>query len=256
MATVQNLDGKPRLIGDTPPPQLGKFFDGAEGVLSSLDDETVKFTPPNQLNDGWDCIPLCYKLEDIKKAWKKNPLSMCCPEQKQRFVDGFLNRDWGPFREQLSQVIGVASFTDLRFCNLEWMWNRYGNGHQGALVVYNTNHMGNFIEVKYCIKRPTISIPFETELFPFDEVIAVFQTKERETKDHWERESEWRKIDNLSNLNQKNTGKGVMYVKSYPSAVERIVCGRNMDATLFQNIVDKAASMGISVEKERGGTNA
>ncbi len=251
MATVQNVDGDNLLIGDPPPPQLGKFFDGAEGVLSSLDNETVKFTPPNQLNDGWDCIPLCYKMEDIENAWQKNPLSIYCPEQKQRFVDGFLNRDWGPFREKLSQVIGVASFTDLRHCDLEWMWNRYGNEHQGALVVYKTNSMGNFIQVKYHIKRPIVSLPLESELFPFDEVIAVFQTKERDTNDHWEKECEWRKIDHLSNLNQTNTAKGVIHVKAYPGSVKKIVCGRNIDMPLFHEIVNKATSMGIPVEKEQ-----
>lgn len=254
MVTIQCDEGQNRLIGDPPPAILGKFFDGAKVVLDSLDNETVKFTPPNQLNDGWDCIPLCYRLEDIEKAWKKNPLSICCPEQKQRFVDGFLKRDWGPFREQLSQVIGVASFTDLRFCDLEWMWNRYGSQHQGALVVYRTSAMGDFINVKYDIKRPTISIPLETELFPFDEVIAVFRTKERETKDHWEKECEWRKFAHLSALAKRDTAKGVIHLKSYPRAIKQIVCGRNMDTTLFQTIVKKSTCMGIPVEKEQMAT--
>ena len=118
-------------------------------------------------------------------------------------------------------------------------------------MVYKTNVMGNFIEVKYHKKRPTISMPLESELFPFDEVIAVFQTKERETNDHWEKECEWRKIDHLSNLNQKKTAKGVIHVKAYPGSVKKIVCGRNMDTALFQNVINMAAGMGIPVEKEQ-----
>lgn len=254
MATILCVDGQNRLVGDTPPAVLGKFFDGAQGILDSLDNATVKFTPPNQLNDGWDCVPLSFRMEDIEKAWQKSPLSICCPEQKQSFIDGFLNRDWGPFREQLSQVIGIASFTDLRCCDLEWMWNRYGSQHQGALVVYRTSAMGAFINVKYDIKRPTISIPLETELFPFDEVIAVFRTKERETKDHWEKECEWRKFAHLSALAKRDTAKGVIHVKSYPRAIKQIVCGRNMDTTLFQTIVKKSTCMGIPVEKEQMAT--
>lgn len=250
MATIQRVEGQNRFIGDSPPATLGKFFDCAEAVLDSLDNETVKFTPPSQLNDGWDCIPLGYRMEDIEKAWERNPLSRCSPEQKQRFVNGFLNRDWTSFRDSLSKVIGVASFTDLQCCDLEWMWNRYGNKHQGALVVYRTSAMGDFINVKYDIKRPTISIPLETELFPFDEVIAVFQTMERETKDHWEKECEWRKIDHLAKLNRRETPQGSIYLKAYPKAFAKIVCGKNMQVSFFDKIIESASQKGIPVEWE------
>ena len=254
MATILCVDGQNRLVGDTPPAVLGKFFDGAKGVLDSLDNETVKFTPPSQLNDGWDCVPLGYRMEDIERAWQNRDQSLWPLENKHEFITRYLNRDWKTFRDSLSKVIGVASFTDLQCCDLEWMWNRYGNKHQGALVVYRTSAMGDFLNVKYDIKRPTISIPLETELFPFDEVIAVFRTKERETKDHWEKECEWRKFAHLAALAKRDTAKGVIHVKSYPRAIKQIVCGRNMDTTLFQTIVKKSTCMGIPVEKEQMAT--
>lgn len=249
MATIQKVDKQNILIGDNPPPLLGKFFD-ANGVLASIDAETVKFTPPNELNDCFDCVPGSYKMADIEKAWKNNPLSLDCPELKSCFVEGHLKRDWGPLREQVSKTIGVASFTDVNCCDKEWMWNRYGDQHRGALVLYDTSVMGIFIKVQYRDSRPSISIPGKTESYPPEDVIAVFQMKERNTKDHWEKECEWRKIARLSALHEVTSSKESIFLKSYPNAFKMIECGREMEATLFNEIAEKAASKGIQVQRE------
>jgi hypothetical protein len=249
MATVQNINGQYHLIGDRPPRRLGKFLD-ADGVLASIDKETVKFTPPNQLNDDWDCIPLSYNREDVEKVWQKNPLSLCFPELKESFVEEFLKRDWRPFREKLSQTIAIASFADVNGCDNEWMWNHYGDQHRGALVLYDTSIMGEFIKVQYLDSRPCISLPVNTELFSFEDVIAVSRTKERRTKDHWEKECEWRKTEQLCALDEVTTAKGKIYLKSYPNALKMVICGSKMEEPIFHAITEKAIKKGIPVQKE------
>lgn len=133
------------VVGDTPPMTLGKFLD-AKAAFASLKDETVRFTPPNQLNDEWDCIPSRYRAEDIEMAWQHDYLSHSFPEQKQYFIGKYTNRDWSPLREQLSNTIGVASFTDLNHCDRSWMWNRYGDHHKGCVIVFDTSNKGPFFK--------------------------------------------------------------------------------------------------------------
>jgi hypothetical protein len=249
MATIQKVDKQNILIGDNPPPLLGKFFD-ANGVLASIDAETVKFTPPNELNDCFDCVPGSYKMADIEKAWQNNPWSRYWPDLKNFFTEEIRQRSWESFRQELSRSIGVASFTDVTCCDKEWMWNRYGDQHRGALVLYDTSVMGIFIKVQYRDSRPLISIPEKTESYPPEDVIAVFRTKERNTNEHWEKECEWRKINRLSALNEVTTSKGIFYLKSYPNAFKMIECGREMAATRVNEITEKAASKGIQVHRE------
>ena len=106
-----------RIEGNNPPAKLGKLLD-AEGALSCLAEETIRFTPPNQLNDKLDCVPFRYKTEDIEKAWRHFLLTLPFPEQKQKFYEQYANRSWDCLREQLSKTIGNASFTDLSHCDL------------------------------------------------------------------------------------------------------------------------------------------
>lgn len=56
MSATEVLRESNRSMLDPCPTQLGKFLD-AEGALASLEDESIRFTPPNQLNDKLDCIP-------------------------------------------------------------------------------------------------------------------------------------------------------------------------------------------------------
>ena len=72
MEIIRDSSGRFRVTGDTPPNTLGKFL-YAKGALASLRKETVRFTPPNQLNDRWDCIQFRYRAEDIEKAWQFSP---------------------------------------------------------------------------------------------------------------------------------------------------------------------------------------
>ena len=237
------------MIGDRPPPFLGKFLD-ADGVLASLDKETLKFTPPEQLNDEWDCVPSGFKSEDIEAAWHNHPQSCDDPELKTCFVEGYQKRDWRSFQEGLSITIGVASFADVSCCDKEWMWNRYGDHHRGGLILYDTSTMGKFIKVQYLDSRPCVSLPPKNEPCPPEDVIAVLQTKERNTKDHWEKECEWRKVEQLRNLDEVATLKGSIYLRSYQNAFKKIVCGRKMDVAIFNQITEKAQSKGIQVEWE------
>lgn len=230
------------------PAQLGKFLD-AKGALASLEEYTIRFTPPSQLNDEWDCIPFQYQEKDIENAWSHSPLSWLCPEQKQYFIDAYTQRDWSPLREQLSDNIGVASFTDLHNCDLSWMWNRYGDCHRGCLIIFDTDSFGTLYHVKYSEKRPEISIPLGEESYSRDEVLTVLTTKERGTVDHWEKESEWRMFAHLSQLRRKETMVGMIFVNPYPGAFIKVVCGHNMNQETFKEISEKATNKGVLVEK-------
>lgn len=249
MATIRNENGYNCLLGDRPPPFLGKFLD-ADGVLASLVNETLKFTPPEQLNDEWDCVPSGYKSEDIEASWHNHPQSCDDPELTTCYVEGYNKRDWRLFRKGLSSAIGVASFADVSCCDKEWMWNRYGDQHRGGLILYDTSTMGEFIKVQYLDSRPCVSLPLKNQPCPPEDVIAVLQTKMRNTKDHWEKECEWRKIDHLWALNEVNTSKGIFYLKSYPNAFKMIECGRKMDVALFNKITERAHNKGIQVKRE------
>lgn len=250
MRGIQDLYMRHYIIGDIPPNTLGKFLD-AEGALASLEDESIRFTPPNQLNDKLDCIPSGYRDEDIEKEWCHSPLSQVFPEQRKYFIDKRTNRDWGSLQEQLSDNIGVASFTDLCNCDLQWMWNRYGKCHKGCLIIFDTTRMRmeKFFEVRYSEKRPEISIPIGEDTYSPDEVLSVLTTKERGTREHWEKECEWRMLKHLSQLQQKKTDAGTIFVRSYPSAFIKVICGRNIDLEKFKEISVKAAKKGILVEK-------
>lgn len=169
------------------PDILGKFLN-SEGALASLEDSTIKFTPPNQLNDEFDCIPSCYRDEAIEKVWYHSSVSRLFPEQKKYLVDTYKNKkDWASLREQLSDNIGVASFADLRNCDLPLMWNRYGDRHMGCLIIFCTDSFESLYRVKYSEKRPEISIPIGEDSYPRDEVLSVLTTKERGTRNHWEK---------------------------------------------------------------------
>ena len=111
------------VVGDTPPDTLGKFLD-ANGALACLDEEMVRFTPPNQLNDKFDCMPLCYREAEIEASWNRSFLSRLFPGQKEYYFESHINRKWKPLLDSLSNIIGIASFTDLSQCDLQWMWNR------------------------------------------------------------------------------------------------------------------------------------
>lgn len=82
MSATEVLRESNRSVRDPCPTQLGKFLD-AKGVLASLEEFTIRFTPPSQLNDEWDCIPFQYQEKDIENAWRHSPLYRLCPEQKQ-----------------------------------------------------------------------------------------------------------------------------------------------------------------------------
>lgn len=84
-----------------------------------------------------------------------------------------------------------------------------------------------------------------------EEVIAVFKTKERETKDHWEKECEWRKIEHLAILDRKETPSGPILIKAYPKSFAKIICGNKMQASLFEEIAKTASAKGIFVEWEQ-----
>lgn len=237
------------VMGDATPNTLGKFLD-AEGAIASLEEETVKFTPPKQLNDKWDCIPLRYRAEDIEKAWQHFYLSHPFPEQKQHYFEEYSNRDWDSLRERLSNTIGVASFTDLRHCDLSWMWEHYGDRHKGCAIVFDASKMGRFFKVEYRERRPDISIPIYNDMYPVDEVLSVLTTKEIGTADHWEKEFEWRMIEDLSCLIPMKTVTGTIYLKPYPRTFIKVICGYAMDNSIFNIIKGRAKRRGIMVERE------
>jgi len=148
MARVETRDGINQLVGDTPPLTVGKFLDG-NGLVAMLKNQTVKFCPPKELNDGWDCVPLQFRVEDILRAWEQSQLRIINPACRELFFDSYLHHDWKPFRDLLSTNIGVASFTDLKKCDRELMWERFGDDHKGGIVVLNTRSMGTFLRVEY-----------------------------------------------------------------------------------------------------------
>ena len=232
------------IVGVPPPAKLGKFLD-SKGALASLEECTIRFTPPNQLNDKFDCMPLCYKEVEIDASWDRSFLSRLFPEQKEYYFESHINRDWKPLMDSLSNIIGIASFADLSQCDLQWMWKRYGDGHKGCLILFDALEMGTFFRVKYS-ERPKISIPSDAEKYPVDEVLAVLTTKEFGTSDHWEKESEWRMIGHLSKL----TPKGSLFLRSYNNAFIKVICGYNMDEVMFKRIVEMADGKGILVERE------
>ena len=173
------------VVGDTPPNTLGKFLD-AKGALACLEGETIRFTPPNQLNDNFDCMPRCYRVTEGEASWNRSILSRLFPEQKEHYFKSHINRDWKPLIDSLSNIIGIASFADLSHCDLQWMWNRYGDGHKGCMIVLDALSMGTFFQVKYS-ERPEISIPSDEEKYPVDEVLSVLTTKEFGSSNHWEK---------------------------------------------------------------------
>lgn len=249
MSATEVLREYNRSVHNPRPAQLGKFLD-AKGALASLEEFTIRFTPPNQLNDERDCIPSGYRYEDIEKEWCHSPVSQVFPEQRTCFIDKRTNRDWGSLRKQLSDNIGVASFVDLRNCDLPWMWNRYGDCHKGYLIIFDIDSFGTLYQVKYSEKRPEISIPLGEEPYSRDEVLTVLTTKERGTVDHWEKESEWRMFAHLSQLSRKEKAAGTIFVKSYPRAFIKVICGHNMTQEIFKEIAEMATNKGVLIEKE------
>ena len=250
MCVVRGVNGCFRVVGDTPPNRLGKFLD-AMGTRASLEGETIKFTPPNKLNDRWDCIPFRYREKDVEEFWQRSILSQLFPELKQYVIDKYVNRDWSSLQEMLSNTIGVASFADLRYCDLSWMWDHYGDYHKGGIIVFETSGMGTFLKVRCSEKRPEISIPINEDTYPPDEVLAVLTTKARGTANHWEKECEWRMIDHLSSLNKTETANGPIYLKSYHKAFIKVICGCRMDISTFSEITEIANSKGVLVEREK-----
>ena len=203
-----------------------------DGALKTLENCSIRVTPPNELNDPFECMPCGYdglSPQTIMRMVLKKILSdqyriyystmtninyspaewrmwiMSMPENElisfsQRICNGLNNRDWSGWVNSLSNRYGISSFSESY--DMPTMWAHYADNNKGMVISFHSNDFSQHLyQVKYMdsrIKVPLSSI--STREARRKVLIDIMTTK----KKIWSTEREWRLISNLSMLTKKD----------------------------------------------------
>lgn len=219
-----------------------KYFPINEFLLSTLKDNEIWFSNPNNFNDPFDCNLKCNYLKDFdfekctndmlredfnsatsnEEYLRKHQIQTriaIVHEHKRKTETKQINEDL----QNMVMETGVSCFSKNNSSIL--MWSHYSDNHKGVCLKFNTSDKAffeNYHSVKYVEKFPSTNEIFDTN----SSHNFLFFTKSEE----WNYEQEVRLIKNSNSL-----------VKFNPNCLEAIYFGAkcgNKDVEEIINLVD------------------
>lgn len=220
--------------------------------VSYLDDEMMRITQPEDLNDPFECLPQQPSDEEMDKMIKNITDKLLTPEKSEaqirkykEIIQGYrddlknkvqgnlLDKIFSDSYKKINKEMGVLSLT--KNWNNTLMWSHYSQSHQGFCIGFDPNHafFDDYLstdktvsrltrEVTYSQKR--VRIPMELNHKPLE--LEPFLTKSKD----WEYEEEIRVIATL-NLAQKvikQELKNIFLIKLPHNTVKEIIVGANI----------------------------
>jgi hypothetical protein len=234
--------------------------------LTYLEDEFVRFTPPGELNDPFECYPILPTKEEIisiintisQENLTALDFSKFSPEESEKIrlnykekvnnsINAVLNNEPENFQEQFynRSVIGInysfGIFSLSRRWNSSLMWAHYTNSHKGFCIGFDKEKIssmktGNPLDptlmlqkVEYSNKRIKVPIERGVKIDP-----KILLTKSLD----WEYEQEERMIalitiaDKIIEMKPFN----IHLFKIPHSFIEEIIVGAKIDEINFNKI--------------------
>src|SRR5208337_2016567 len=169
-----------------------KYLPLDKGSLRIITDGTIKFTPPSEVNDPFDCAPdidtrkiadylntRTDLLEKVRATLKLSPAQLI--EQKQTMIKRVETAaEHGAFGQEASDKVGICSLTRDPLNLL--MWAHYAQHHSGFVVEFDIP-----VEVED-VNEPTTDqllewlIPHEVEYQASKPVVNFFDDKDVKRK--------------------------------------------------------------------------
>ena len=213
---------------------LYKYFppERVDVLMSKL----VRFTPPSNFNDPFDCAPAYRPLENSERAGSYE----CCALASNHIVQSIMHGI-------NSNSVGVLSLSEVMDDIL--LWSHYSRNHTGFVVGFDTadpffavdDSNGSILrQVEYSSVRPTD----DTDLSPYRRgpVFYFEPMNERSSlhkewlyhkSAHWAYEREWRFVKWLM-LDDDEEGVDKLHLFPFPaSAIACVVLGCRAWNTLF-----------------------
>ena len=203
-----------------------------EGALKTLENCSIRVTPPNELNDPFECMPCGYdglspqmlmsnykdkllldkycfyynsrmKTNYTPAEWREMITNM--PEEAllsffNKICKGLNNRDWRGWVNSLSKRYGISSFSESY--DTVTMWAHYAENHNGLVISFHSDEFSQLLyPVKYLDSRIKVLPSNVTTMEARRNVLMEIMTTKKRI---WENEREWRLISVLSTLTSKD----------------------------------------------------
>jgi len=224
-----------------------KYLPFDQGSLRIITDGTIKFTPPSELNDPFDCAPdvdtsniadyLNTRSDLLKKAGETLNLSPAQFIEEKPAMIGRLEMaaEHGAFGQQAADEVGICSLTRDPLNLL--MWAHYAQHHTGFVVEFD-------IPVKVIdVDKPATDrllewlIPQEVEYQALKPVVNFFDDKDVMTKKYflikgedWAYEQEERVIDYVR-------GHGI-HRYDRATILHSVIAGMKMDDQKYMTLME------------------
>lgn len=249
---------------NSPPPVLYKYLDsnGADKAFSAKGTVSVKFTPPNQFNDPFDCSPGGFK--HMPESELRKSIVECMYNHEREFRDKFqheglvfeeivrgylsgllaidnvetarANASGNLFQADFSKGVAILSLSEKNRNLL--MWSHYAEQHRGIVLGIKSRAFSRFstLFVRYSKQRPKMG-PGLTD----DEDQLKYTTKSPD----WEYEAEWRVVAmklHLCRLDDNGGDDGIFLHEIPPEEIDSVILGiRFEDPVLRWRISDYCA---------------
>ena len=213
----------------------------SDGVIRLLNNMTIRFTQPTELNDPYEChltidkktIQLIKEdYQEFRKREQPEKSDQYCKERAEENESTLIENALIRYRDYRDSF-GVLSLTESPLNLL--MWAHYGDEHKGAVIELDPSHQclttatksgkefAGLFAVKYTPNKVS-GIPDPNV------VIETLLTKSTE----WGYEKEWRYIRTLNLL--QDVGNGIHVTEIKPKAIKRIILGARFPAERLPEI--------------------
>ncbi|MFH7010552.1 DUF2971 domain-containing protein [Flavobacterium sp. FlaQc-52] len=229
---------------------------------SYFENELLRFTQPEDLNDPFECLPQKPKKGEFTDAIRLLTQMISNGNQKfeefgvQKFNDEFIENLFEQAYQEINNEVGILSLT--KNWNNSLMWAHYTNSHKGFCVGFDSNHdffkdylsedkkySRNTKDVVYSERRVKIPITLTEPELSFE----PFLTKSVD----WRYEEEVRVISTF-NLSEKTIHKipnSIHLFKVPHSAISEIILGINIDKDIETKIRAFAVKKKITIYKTK-----
>jgi len=233
--------------------------------ISYLEDELLRFTQPNDLNDPFECFPqeinetklyasITKLLISNNSRIKKNEIDEIFNKIKNNVLENFIEKAY----EKTNQQTGILSLT--KEWNNTLMWSHYTNSHKGFCVGFNSgDHFFTDInmrdkeyakhtkEVVYSDKRAEINVDIPYAPPSLD----IYFTKSID----WKYENEVRSIQTFNmadKIIESSVGINNIYLFKVPhKIITEIVVGAKIDIESSQLIYQFCCNHKIDLYKSK-----
>jgi len=231
----------------------------AEDLLKHL---LIRFTPPTEFDDPFDCLPQIEGLENpeffrrlfkesaanfkesrhfdklplAEKIFQEGRLSEL--EERKVHLDILNSEKWeiaylDSLRKRAHSQVGILCLTERPDDIL--MWSHYAEHHTGFVVGFDTEktnffkhqihepgEIGELRKVNYSNKRPVAQVPYTEESPDAD----IFFTKNED----WQYQEEWRIVRFLKDADSQPKP-GIHLFSIPPNCIQEIIFGSNAEKT-------------------------